>query len=895
MKVAQHTRIATLLLAFLLAGALAATPAGTVIRNQAAALVEGETYYSNPVETVVLSLCSASLVPDGTPASPGQSSNTTVGGSAYLTYQLTNTGNDTFTYDLAVYQDASSDWTPVATALYEDLNMNAQVDPGENEIQQITLDAGETAWLVLEVEAPDHGSGDLYVSPAATCPSGDSDSDNYGRVSLLSGPALQVEKTIAPVQVSPGDSMHVSLVVRNVGDEPTGDTVTLTDDISALDGVSYVPGSAVAPKGSIEYYDGAAWSTTEPAAVEGIRLVLDGLEVGEEAILDFDLSVDEGASPELQQNVATAEGPGGPADSVATFEILPRYDLYLGPGGNPRANPGGEGSPDDYQQASLIEGQEYCFEHTLENASNVADTFDLDVSGLPDGVTGVFRVSDTLPLSRPVALGPGEKIDFLYCVTASDLIDPFTLDLVATSAASGSSNHTYDEVQQVLPADGIVPVKTVDPEGTVIAGSELTYTLRFANEYPIDLTNVVVDDWLSDDLEYVSSTPAGSYDAARHRVQWEVPTLATGAEWVAELKVRVKREVADDTSIENRFIVRADQAPNGIESNITETPVWSTNLLLKKNVTPGEVRFGDRLHYTLLVSNPSTAALTITVTDSPDPHLEYIPGSSEPKEPEQVDGKLVWTDMDLGPGETLTITYDMRVLAGAPKELLNTAIAEGVSSSGAAVASSRATTTVRSVERVFLTKRATIVGRVYFDANKDGRYDPEEDLPLPGARLLLSDGRQVLTDAYGNYAFRDIEAGIWQVALDANTAPFPPLPHPEALNDGYHHRVPAWGLTTSDFPLAMPAGLIDAIRETSLFMGPLRVDKRVIPLSKDSYRVVLHIQSSEPLPDLVVIDPLPDGGEKTFSFAEFKGDETITYELTGSPVLTDPEVRWRYP
>ena len=895
MKIAQHTRIATLLLALLLAGALAATPAGTVIRNQAAALVEGETYYSNPVETVVLSLCSASLVPDGTPAAPGQSTNTTVGGSAYLTYQLTNTGNDTFTFDLAILQDSTSDWAPVSTALYEDLDKNAQVDPGESEIQQVTLAAGETAWLILEVMAPSHGTGNLYISPSASCPSGDSDEDNYGRVSLLSGPALQVEKTITPAQAKPGDLIHVNLVVRNVGDEPTGYTVTLTDDISILDGVSYESGSATAPKGNIEYSDGGAWVVSEPASVNAIRLVLDGLEVGEEAILAFDLRINEDAAPQSQQNVASAEGPGGPADSIATFEVLPSYDLYLGPRGNPRADPGGEGSADDRQQTSLIEGQTYCFEHTLENASNVADTFNLSDSGLPSGVSGVFRLSPSLPLSQPVSLGAGEHIDFLYCVTANEQVDPFTVDLVATSESSGASNHTYDEVKQVLPADGIAPVKSVEPAGTVAAGGELTYTLRFTNDYPIELTNVVVDDWLNDNLEYVSSSPAGNYDAARHRVRWEVASLAAGAEWQAVLKVRVKESAPDDISIENRFTMRADQLPNGTESNITETPIWSTDLLLKKDVTPGEVRFGDRLHYTLLVSNPSSSALTISVTDSPDPHLAYIAGSSDPKEPEVVDGKLVWTDLSLGPGETLTITYDMRVLAGAPEELPNTAIAEGSSSSGAAVASSRATATVRSVEKVFLSRRATIIGRVYFDANKDGRYDPEEDLPLPGARLLLSDGRQVLTDAYGNYAFRDIEAGVWQVALDANTAPFPPLPHPEELNDGYHHRVPAWGLTTSDFPLAMPAGLIDAVRETSLFMGPLRIDKRLIPLTENSYRVVLHVQSSEPLPELQITDPLPDGGKKTFNFPEFEGDKTITYELTGSPVLTDPEVRWRYP
>ncbi|WP_457630670.1 hypothetical protein [Oceanithermus sp.] len=895
MKRAQHLRLAALLLAMAVAAAFAATPAGTVIRNQAAALVEGETYYSNTVETTVLPVCSVSLTPSGTPANPGQATNTTAGGTAYLAYQLTNTGNDNFTFDLAEQQDATSNWTPAATAIYLDVNRNAQVDPGEQQVQQVTLDAGDSAWLVLEVVAPDQGTGDLFITPVATCPQGESDDENYGRVSIVSGPALQVEKTIAPTQARPGDVVHVTLTVRNVGDQATGAAVTLTDDLSGLGAVSYVAGSAAAPKGDVEYSDGSSWSASEPAAVSGVRLVLAGLEVGEEALLEFDLSVNDDATPQFVQNEAVAEGPGGPAQAVATLEVLPGYDLYLGPRGNPRALPGGEGSDDDRQQADLIVDQTYCFEHTLENASTAADTFTLTASGLPANVHGTFNITPTVPLPLPVHLEAGEQLDFLFCVTASELVQPFTVDLVATSEASGNSNHTYDEVSRVFPAGELVLTKAVEPQGTVTAGTELTYRLHFKNGYPVEATNIVVDDWLDGNLEYLSSSPEGEYDAVRHRVRWQMASIPAGGEWQAELRVRVKDGTPDDTLIENRFELQADQTPNTLVSNTTRTPVWSSALLLQKQVNPAAARLGDRLHYTLTISNPSTAALTVTLADKPEPHLAYIAGSASPAEPDQDDGRLIWGNLTVGAGETLTVTYDMRVLAGAPQKLVNVAVAQGVSSSGAAVASSQATASVQSVEGVFLARRATVVGRVFLDANRDGRFDPGRDVPLAGARVLLPDGRQALTDANGNYAFRDLEAGVWQILLDPRTAPFPPLPHPEALGDGYRHRVSAWGLTTSDFPLEAPAGVIKAVRRTTLFLGPLRLDKTIVPLDENRFRVVLHLQSDEALPELTVRDPLPGGGEKTFSYAEFKGDETITYELEGPPALTDPEVRWRYP
>ena len=876
--------------------AMAATPpAGTIIRNQAAALVEDEVYYSNVIETVVLPVCAVSLTPDGSTTDPAQTVNVTPGGVAYLAYKIKNTGNDAFDFDLTSLQDPSSSWAPQSSAIYLDANRNAQIDPGEGQVQQVNLGAGESAWLILEVEAPNIGNGNLYISPSAGCPQGEVDNNNYSLVKLVNGPALQLEKKIFPVQARPGDAVSVELTVRNVGDAPTNGAVIITDDLVPLEDVDFEPGSAVAAKGSIKFNDGSSWVDNEPATTNGVRLVLPGLDIGENAILSFKVRLAVDAEQGDRENHAVAEGPGGPAEAVATLSVLPSYNLFLGPKDNPRALPGGEGSADDRQSADLIVDQTYCFAHTLENASSSADTFDLRANGLPEEVHGTFNITPTVPVSLPVFLDAGEKLDFLFCVTANEEVDPFTVDLVATSASSGQSNHTYDEVRRVLPAGELVLTKSVDPQGTVAAGTELTYTLHFKNGYPVDTTNIEVIDWLDDNLEYVSSSPAGVYDEARHRVRWQIDNVPANGEWQAELKVKVKKGTPDDTLIENQFTLQADQTPNTLESNTTKTPVWSSSILLQKEVSPEEVYLGDSLHYSLTVSNPGTSALSITITDTPEPHLSYVAGSATPAEPEQSGGQLIWKDIDLGPGETLTITYDMRVLAGAPSKIDNTAIAKGTSSSGAAIASSEVTASVRTAEKVFLAKRATIIGRVFLDANKDGLYDAGSDVPLAGARILLSNGQQVLTDAYGNYAFRDIDAGVWQILLDPDTAPFPPLPHPEAMGDGYRHRVAAWGLTNSDFPLAAPAGVIDAVRETSLFMGPLRLEKKVIPLEKGRYRVVLYLQSDQALPELLVRDPLPDGGEKKFNFAEFKGSKTITYELEGLPILTDPEVRWRYP
>ncbi len=874
--------------------ALAATPAGTVIRNQAAAFVEGETYYSNTIETTVLPVCVPSLGPDGTVAQPGQVTNASAGGKGYLAYTLSNEGNDTFTFGLTTLTDAASAWTPTSLSLYLDANQNAQVDPGEQQVAQVTLDPGETAWLVLELEVPDPAAGSAWMSVAAACPGGEQDTENYGEVRAVSGPALQVEKTFAPTEARPGQTVDVSLRVRNVGDAATGSAVTLTDDFQTLTDLAFVSGSATAPKGQIEYFSGATWSATEPANVQGIRLLLSGLVEGEEAILNFRMRVRDGATPQTIDNRVRASGPGGPAEAVASVRVLPSYDLHLGPGGNPRALPGGEASADDHQQADLIVDQTYCFSHTLENASTAADDFDLTASGLPAGVDGTFSVAPSVPLALPVHLEAGESLDFLFCVTANQTVPPFTVELVAESRTTGAQNRTFDEAVRVLVPGDVTLNKEVSPQGSVAAGTQLTFTLRFENNYPIALTNVVVNDWLDDNLEYVSSSPAGQYDPVNHRVRWTFTDIPAGGSWAAVIIARIKTDVPDDTVIENEFTLNSDQTPNTLVSPKTRTPVWSSALLIEKSVSPSTVRLGDVLHYTLRVHNPSTAGLTLTVTDTPDPALRYILGSAQPTEPRSVDGQLVWSGLSLGGGETLVITYDMRVAAGSNRRLHNVAIAKGESSSGTSVASSEARAQVRVVEDVFLSHRATILGRVFLDVDRDGRYDAGKDMALPGARVVLADGRQAVTDAEGRYTFRDLEGGVWLVALDPVSAPFPPLPHPEALGKGYRHRVWAMGMTVSDFPLGAPRGVIDAVRETRVFYGPLELSKKLIPLGEDGFRVVLHLVSSEPMPGLVIRDPLPAGGEKVFKLDDFKGEQVLTYDLEGKPVLTDPDVRWGY-
>lgn len=922
-------RLLTVVLLFGLAWAQ--SPAGTVIRNQASATVGSEAYLSNVVETEILPLCAPSLTPNGTPTAPGQRAVAPAGGFAYFAYLLQNVGNAPFEFGLSWTQRPTS-WTP-AVALYHDVNANAQRDPGEPAIDRVTLAPGASARLVLEVRLPGDASGQLDLTPVAACPSGARDAENYARVVVGSGAALDLDKSAELEQVEPGGEVGFTVRVRNSGSQATGGEVLVSDalDAPALAGLRYVAGSAQAPKGVLEYSaDGLTWSPTPPVQVNRLRLRLAGLEAGEQAYFTFRMQADAQAAPGPRANLARAQGPGGPAEAEAVFRVGARYAHHLGPRGNPRANPGGEGSADDRQQASALLGRPLCFAHGLENAGNAPDTYTLALAAaLPAGVSLSLQNPDGTPLVQPVLLEAGQTLDFQACYTFAQAT-PAARDFVleARSALGGGTNRTTDRVLSVFDPSALRLQKDVDRDTAVPDGS-LTYTLRVENTLPFALTNAAVSDVLDPALGFVSADSGGAFDPGTRRVSWSLASLPANSTLTLTLRVRVLPTAPEGGEVPNRFSLASSEIPQPLESNTVTTRVISARLLLEKSVSPRKAVAGDLLTYTLRLANPGKVALDVRLVDDPAPGLDYQEGSTafsgtaqaafEPQP--AAGGVLVWAGLRLEPGQALTLTYRMRVLPGAGPELRNVAQAQGALPGGPVVSEAESTALASVVPGVFAPPDA-LVGRVFLDADRDGKFTPGRDLPLPGARLILGNGRQAVTDAEGRYAFREAGGGVWTLLLDPASAPFSPLPHPERLGSGYQHRVRVAGLTVSDFPLEMPLGLARATRETVLEFGPLRLAKQMLPLPGGGWRVVLVLKTSEPLREFTLTDPLPGGGERTFTYEVLEGELTLTYDLPpgvpgspgpggnlppgvpGSPgpggsdkapALTDPQVRWRYP
>ncbi|XOB98340.1 Ig-like domain-containing protein [Deinococcota bacterium DY0809b] len=526
-------------------------------------------------------------------------------------------------------------------------------------------------------------------------------------------------------------------------------------------------------------------------------------------------------------------------------------------------------------------------------------TWDTDGDGTADTVTvgtatDVYDSSGTL--AGQLTINADGSLDFTPASNYNGTVDGITYTVSDGNGGADSAQVTIT-VNAVPDAD-LSLTKTVNPASTG-PGDTVTFTITVTNDGPDTATGVEVTDQLPSGYTYVSSNPSqGSYDSATGK--WSGLTLASGAN--ATLTITATVNASGDHT--NTAEVTASDAadPDSTPGNndpteddyATAEPSIKVSLLLQKEVDREQVRYGDLITYTLRVHNPSSVDAHFNLTDHPDPYLQYVAGSASPVQPTVSGGTLRWAGLQLGPGETLVLTYEMRVLAGASGELRNVARVAPAEGGPFAVQEAEAHAQVKAVEEVFNRRNATLAGRVYLDVNRNRSFDEGVDIGLPGARVLLANGMQATTDMEGRYAFRDLEGGVWMVQLDALSAPFPPEPHPEAMGDGYTHRVPAWGLTVSDFPLEAPAGTISAVRETTLVYGPLTVQKKAVPLDEGRFRVALYVQSDAPLEQLVLTDPLPGGGERVFDLGRFQGEKTLTYELEGRVVLTDPNASWRY-
>jgi len=577
--------------------------------------------------------------------------------------------------------------------------------------------------------------------------------------------------------------------------------------------------------------------------------------------------------------------------------------VALGPVGNPTAP---EGTPADAQgQPFGVVGQTLCFDHTLLNTGDVADSYTLNLTLTQGQANTTLLGPDGRPLAQPVTLQPGESVTVRVCYTPT-AAGPIQATLTATGTR-GTSNSTTDTVGKVE-AGAPTLRKSASVTGTLKIGDSVTYTLTLNNPYTVALTAALAQDRLQNELTFVSASDNGTYDPATRTVRWNLGTLQPGETRTLTVTATVAASAQDGQTIANTFTLGSAELPAPVTSNEVQNPVWSAQLVIVKTVNNLQPVYGDRLTYTLVIQNTSkvTPITNAVITDTLPTGLIYIPGTSTlagaPYQDPQLNGQVMtWSGLSIPAAGEIRITYGIRVTPDATGDLVNTVVVKGNGGDATAIASNTATAKVK-VKPLNFAPLGDIIGYVYVDRNRDGVYDQRNDLPLANARVILAGGRIALTDTEGRYHFASVPFGTQALRLDLASVPYDPLKLPQEGGLNGTQTVQVLGLTSVDFPLAPVGGDIQVLRRTTLTLGELTVQKTVY-VNGDTYTVQLRLSTPAPLPGFTLRDPLPTGAvlqgpAPTFPDPLPAGDAVYTYVFTyggeRGAAVTDPSASWRY-
>ena len=252
------------------------------------------------------------------------------------------------------------------------------------------------------------------------------------------------------------------------------------------------------------------------------------------------------------------------------------------------------------------------------------------------------------------------------------------------------------EARQLLTVD-LMTTKTADPS-PVVAGTELTYTIRLVNRGPNSsggpadepAENVVLTDAIPDGTEFVSFTAPDGWaeneplpDDPNPVVTATIASLPVDVEQVFTLVVRVDPgRTAPITNLAGAETSTMSEAnPADDEGEVTTNVIQRFDLaVLSKTDTPDPVQAAANITYTIdIINNGPSDVPAVLLTDLMPLNTTYVSLVGPPEFLISPPGTPTGTASAVGPldaGETATFTLIVRVNDGTPGNTTITNTAE---------------------------------------------------------------------------------------------------------------------------------------------------------------------------------------------------------------------------
>lgn len=114
-------------------------------------------------------------------------------------------------------------------------------------------------------------------------------------------------------------------------------------------------------------------------------------------------------------------------------------------------------------------------------------------------------------------------------------------------------------------SDGLASDQCIPP------GDAITYTITYnnlLNDFPVN--NVVLNDTLPPETEFVSASDGGTYDSSTHKVTWDIGTLPAGEpQHSVTLVTKVKLDTPGGTTLDNSVKIDSDETPETTQHEYT--------------------------------------------------------------------------------------------------------------------------------------------------------------------------------------------------------------------------------------------------------------------------------------------------------------------------------------
>ncbi|HKQ62681.1 MAG TPA: hypothetical protein VJS92_15430, partial [Candidatus Polarisedimenticolaceae bacterium] len=332
----------------------------------------------------------------------------------------------------------------------------------------------------------------------------------------------------------------------------------------------------------------------------------------------------------------------------------------------------------------------------------------------------------------------------------------------------------------------------VEPAGTVAPGTPLHYTLTVMNAAGAPLAAVRVelalDPGVDDPTSFTTGTAekvgggavpvVASYDPGTRVITWLIDPLAAAAGVMLHASVAARTDLPAETRIVERGAASSTYCSPMSTADVT-IGVVPPILELTKRADRSVAIPGDALLFELVVRNADAAMGLddLELVDTLPPALRYVRGSTRvdgiaASDPQvSGDGRELRLALgNLAAGAVRTVTLGAVVAPGARQgEALNRAQAAATTPGGLALPSNPASAAVTIVPGPF-GREAHLVGRVFVDLDADGRPGAGEP-GVPGALVLLEDGRGAVADITGLWHVEAVRPGTHVLRLDPASLP----------------------------------------------------------------------------------------------------------------------------